>query len=147
MTFEEMQIILAGVVVSQARTDANQARTDANQARTEENQARTDANQARTDANQAITEENQARIEASQVAFRDNMQLMRQDLANTQAIANSNARAIEATANQQAHDREQLTQLKELQANTQRQLVEFIRFVADYGETTNRRLTTLEDRQ
>jgi hypothetical protein len=90
MTFEEMQAILAGVVASQARTEASQA--------------------------------------------------------ETAAIANSNARAIEAATDQQAYDREQMNQLKELQATTQRQLVEFIRFVGDYGEVTNRRLSALEDR-
>lgn len=89
----------------------------------------------------------QAKTEEFQAAFRDNMELMRQDIANTQAIANSNTRAIEAAVNQQAHDREQLTQLKELQATTQRQLVEFMRFVGDYGENTNSRLTALEERQ
>jgi hypothetical protein len=87
-----------------------------------------------------------AGVVESQVTFRENLELMRQDIANTQAIANSNARAIEAATNQQAYDREQMNQLKELQATTQTQLVEFIRFVGDYGEITNRRLAALEDR-
>jgi hypothetical protein len=59
--------------------------------------------------------------------------------AETQAIANSNARAIEATANQQAHDRA-------VQANTQRQLSELVQIVSQINETTNRRLTAIEDR-
>ena len=84
MTFEEMQIILAGVVSNQAKHD--------------------------------------------------------QEIAETRAIANSNARAIEATANQQAHDRE-------IQANTQRQLVELAQIVRQISESSDRRLTALEDRQ
>jgi hypothetical protein len=60
--------------------------------------------------------------------------------AKTEAIANSNARAIEATANQQAHDRA-------VQANTQRQLSELVQIVSQINETTNRRLTAIEDRQ
>jgi hypothetical protein len=122
MNFEEMQTILAGVVASQAASE---------KAIEAERQAR---NEAKAQHDQEIAEIRaiQARTEASQ--------------AKTEAIANSNARAIEAATNQQAYDREQMNQLKELQATTQRQLVEFIRFVADYGEVTNRRLSTLEDR-
>jgi hypothetical protein len=61
------------------------------------------------------------------------MELMRQDLANTQAIANSNARAIEATANE---------------ANeTKRDLTRLVNIIADFVQATNSRLGTLEDRQ
>ena len=74
-----------------------------------------------------------AGVVASQETFREN-------LAKTEAIANSNARAIEATANQQAHDRE-------IQANTQRQLVELAQIVRQISESSDRRLTALEDRQ
>jgi hypothetical protein len=65
----------------------------------------------------------------------------------TEAIANSNARAIEAVANQQAQDRGQLNEVKELQANTQRQLIELAQIMRQIGESSDRRLTALEDRQ
>jgi len=123
MNFEEMQTILAGVVASQAESQASQVAF-------RETQAQLQASQATFEANQAHF----------QAAFRENMELMRQDIANTQAIVNSNARAIEATANQQVHDRE-------LQANTQRQLLELAQIVRQMGESSDRRLTALEDRQ
>jgi chromosome segregation ATPase len=151
MTFEEMQAILTGILESQAKFQENQAQAQAkiqeSQAKFQENQDKFQENQDKIQESQAKFQEEQDKIQESQVAFRDNLALMRQDIANTQAIVNSNARAIEATANQQAYDREQMNQLKELASTTQRQLVEFIRFVGDYGETTNRRLSALEDRQ
>jgi hypothetical protein len=91
-------------------------------------------------ANQVKMQATQAEIQASQVAFRENLELMRQGLANTQAIADSNARAIEATANQQAHDRA-------IQAKIQTQLLELAQIVRQIGESSDRRLTTLEDRE
>jgi hypothetical protein len=134
MTFEEMQAILAGIVASQAEIQANQR----------ENQERMQARQ--DEIQQSIEADRQARAEAHSCHELEMAQIRNQN-AETAAIANSNARAIEAATNQQAYDREQMNQLKELQANTQRQLVEFIRFVGDYGEITNRRLNALEDRQ
>jgi hypothetical protein len=53
--------------------------------------------------------------------------------AKTEAIANSNARAIEAVANQQS--------------NVQSNLIELAQIVQQIGESSNRRLTALEDRQ
>jgi hypothetical protein len=91
------------------------------------------ANQSRHDQEMAEIRASQARTEASQ--------------AKTEAIANSNARAIEAVANQQAHDRGQLNEVKELQANTQRQLIELAQITRQIGESSDRRLTALEDRQ
>jgi hypothetical protein len=74
-----------------------------------------------------------AGVVTNQAAFSDNMELMRQDIANTQAIANSNARAIEAVANQQTI--------------VGREIAQFVQAVAEYSAATERRLTALEDRQ
>jgi hypothetical protein len=88
---------------------------------------------------ETIEADRQARVEAHSRHELEMAQIRNQN-AETAAIANSNARAIEATANQQAHDRE-------IQANTQRQLVELAQIVRQISESSDRRLTALEDRQ
>jgi len=95
-------------------------------------------------ASQAKTEVSQAKNDEFQVAFRENMELMRQDLFNTQAIANSNARAIKAAANQQAYDRELQAQRYN---QSQAQLGELARIVGQFAESTTQRLTALENKQ
>jgi len=89
-------------------------------------------------ASQAKIQESQAKAEEFQVVFRENMELMRQDIANTQAIANSNARAIEAAANEGSETRRLVNQ-------TQIQLVELVRVVGQFAEATNSRLEAIEN--
>ncbi len=60
-------------------------------------------------------------------------------LTRTEAIANSNARAIEATANEGSESRRLVQQ-------TQTQLIELARIVGQFAEATNTRLQSLEDR-
>jgi len=148
MTFEEMQIILAGVVVGQAEIQAsqatfreNQAEIQASQATFRENQAQIQASHAET--NQAIEADRQARAEAH-IRHELEMAVIRQQNAETAAIANSNARAIEAATNQQAHDRELSAQRY---AQSQQQLIELARIVGQFAESTTQRLTALENSQ
>jgi len=60
-------------------------------------------------------------------------------LTRTEAIANSNARAIEAIANEGSESRRLVQQ-------TQTQLIELARIVGQFAEATNTRLQSLEDR-
>jgi Mg2+ and Co2+ transporter CorA len=64
---------------------------------------------------------------------------LRLNLTKTEAIANSNARAIEAAANEGAENRR-------LAQNTQRQLTELVQVVSQFVEATNTRLSGLENR-
>jgi len=73
------------------------------------------------------------RIEALLLNLAESQTAFRQDLANTQAIANSNARSIEAMGNQQVV--------------IQREIAQFVRSVAEYSQATELRLTALKNRQ
>jgi hypothetical protein len=64
---------------------------------------------------------------------------LRLNLTKTEAISNSNARAIEASANEGAENRR-------LAQNTQRQLTELVQVVSQFVEATNTRLSGLENR-
>jgi len=96
-------------------------------------------------ASQAKIQESQAKAEEFQVVFRENMELMRQDIANTQAIANSNARAIEAAANEGSETQRMANKTQDQIAQTQTQLVELIRVVGQFAEATNSRLEAIEN--
>jgi hypothetical protein len=63
-------------------------------------------------------------------------------LAQTEAIANSNARAIEALTNESSEERQVM---KQNQVQIQAQLLELTRIVSQFAEATNTRLSNLEN--
>jgi len=115
MTFEQMQALLAQVVQAQAQAQVEMAEMRASIAKLEQNLAK----------------------------LEQNVTKLQENLARTEAIANSNARAIEAVANQQMVSR----QLQdERYQQTQAQLAEFIRTVAQFVSSTETRLRLLENK-
>ncbi len=115
MTFEEMKEILANLATSQANHNAQM-----------------------TDF-QIQLQTSQANHEAQMAEIRLNIAKTELNIAKTEAIANSNARAIEAAANEGAENRR-------LAQNTQRQLTELVQVVSQFVAATNSRLSGLENR-
>ncbi len=84
----------------------------------------------------------QAQAQVEMAEMRASIAKLEQNIARTEAIANSNARAIEAIANQQMVSR----QLQdERYQQTQTQLLELIRIVAQFVSSTEARLQALEN--
>jgi hypothetical protein len=127
--FERIEALLASVAETQARSAEKQA--IANDNFTTE-LAKTEANQAIFQSNQAVFQANQAVFQADQAALQAKLAVLEVNLAKTEAIANSNARAIEATANESAE--------------TRRNLAELVVIVSNFVKATNSRLITLEDK-
>ncbi len=91
---------------------------------------------------QAQAQVEMAEMRASIAKLEQNLARLEQNIARTEAIANSNARAIEAIANQQMVSR----QLQdERYQQTQTQLLELIRIVAQFVSSTEARLQALEN--
>ncbi len=86
-----------------------------------------------------MTPEAEARFERIEASLAETAA----SLAETTAIAKSNARAIEAVANQQTQSRELAAQIY---AKSQEQLIELIRTVGQIAESSDRRLTALENK-
>jgi methyl-accepting chemotaxis protein len=79
-------------------------------------------------------------LQESQLRTKESLDTLGEHLERTVAIADSNARSIEATTNVASETRRQLDR-------TQQQLQQLIEIIGSFAESTNARLDRLEENQ